>query len=161
MILFDCVDKRPTGMNSSEYAYMNGESSDYCDSGDFCSQHMPMAHIFRHMEIYRANFRRKLFLLAGIFLLVTITVALYLKNRRKKKRQKEINEENLSLAENVQENLSIDESFCSGAEISIDFSEDSLPFLSGSGGGLPALGKETIAQQIKGLEEIGKGFMTF
>ncbi|CBY30496.1 unnamed protein product [Oikopleura dioica] len=157
MILFDCVDKRPTGMNSSEYAYMKGESSDFCDSGDFCSQHMPMAHIFRHMEIYRANFRRKLFLLAGIFLLVTITVALYLKNRRKKKRQKEINEENLSLAENVQENLSIDESFCSGAEISIDFSEDSLPFLSGSGGGLPALGKETIAQQIKGLEEIGSG----
>ena len=78
--------------------------------------------------------------------------------KRSKKKQKKNKEENISLrAENVEENFSVDASFCSGAEISIDFSEDSLPFLSGSGGGLPALGKETIAQQIKGLEEIGKG----
>ena len=144
--------------NSSEYAYMNGEASEYCDSGDFCARHMPQAPIFRHMEIYRAKNRRKILLLVGGVLFISCLTGHVIKKRGKKKRQKEIKEENISLrAENEEENISVDASFCSGAEISIDFSEDSLPFLSGSGGGLPALGKETIAQQIKGLEEIGKG----
>ena len=138
MVLYDCVDRKPLRVNTSEYYYQHGEPEEYCDSGDFCSESMEKASIFKHMDTYQAKLNRRYFILCISICFVGL-IFWIVRNKRitakKRKLLENKEEEQIALHDQCQmekeaDDKSIDLSG-SGAEISIDFTDDSLPFLSG------------------------------
>ena len=138
MVLYDCVDRKPLGVNTSEYYYQRGEPEEYCDSGDFCSESMEKAPIFKHMDIYQEKLNRR-YLILCISILFVGLIVWFVRNKRINAKKRKLleykEEEQIALNDQCQiekeaEDKSIDLSG-SGAEISIDFTDDSLPFLSG------------------------------